>query len=102
MVLLKLNNLEYPLQYITQIMDTHSCDGLFSSTLYTKHFLYSPFLYFDSTGTLISSYLVSVLPQLDLYACIGFLLAIRIPAGPHPHFGIYVVSKDTSSVEIEN
>jgi hypothetical protein len=43
--------------------------------------------------------LASTLPQLDLYACIGFPLAIRMPAGPHPDFGIYVVSKDTSSVE---
>jgi hypothetical protein len=102
MVLLKLKGLAYPLQYTVKIMDTHSCDGLLSCTLYTKHLLFSPFLCSDSTGMLSSSNLASTLPQLDLYACTGFPLAVRLPAEPHPDFGIFVVSKDTSSVETKN
>jgi hypothetical protein len=51
---------------------------------------------------LSSSDLSSTLPQLDLYACIGFPLAIRFSAGLHPDFGIFVVSKDTSSVATNN
>jgi hypothetical protein len=62
MVLLKLKGLAYPLQYTLQIMDTHSYDGLLSCTLYTRHLLFSPFLYHDSIGMSIYSNLVSSLP----------------------------------------
>jgi hypothetical protein len=71
--LLKLKGLAYPLQYIAQIMDTHSCDGFLSCTLYTRHIFFYPFLYSDSTGMLSSSNLASTLPNLYLYACIGLL-----------------------------
>jgi hypothetical protein len=102
MVLLNLKGLAYPLQYTTKIMDTHACYDLMSYTLYTIHILFSPFLYPDLTGMLGSSYPASTHPQLDLYACIGFLIIVRLPVGPHPDFQIYVVSKDTSSVETKN
>ena len=83
-------------------METHSCDGLLSCTLYTRHLLFSPFLCSDLTRMLISSDLAPSLPQLDLYACIGFPLDVRFPPWPNPGFGISVVSKDTSSVETNN
>jgi hypothetical protein len=102
MVLLKLKGLEYPLQCIAQIMDTHSHDGLLSCILYTKHLLFSPFRCYDSTRMLISSDLALALPQLDQYPCTGFPLYVRLSAEPHPDFGFYVFSKDTSSVEKEN
>jgi len=102
MVLLKLKSLAYLLQYIAKIMDTHYCDVLLSYTLYTKHLLFSPFLCYDSTIMLSSPDLASSLPQLDLYACIGFPLAVRLLAGPHPDFGISAVSEDTSSVATNN
>jgi hypothetical protein len=102
MVFLKLKGLAYPLQYTVKIMDTHSCDELLSYTLYTKCHLFSPFLCSGSTRMLSSSDLASTLPQLDMYVCTSFPLTIRLPAGPHPRFGIFVVSKDTSSVETKN
>jgi hypothetical protein len=102
MVLLKLKGLAYPLQYTTKIMETHSCDGLLSCTLYTRHLLFSPFLCYNSTRMLSSSNIASSLPQLDLYACIGFPLDVRLSAEPHPDFGIVFVSKDTSSVATKN
>jgi hypothetical protein len=102
MVLLKPKGLAYPIRYIVKIMDTHSCDDLMSCTLYTKHLLFSPFLCFDLTGMLISSDLALALLELDLYACIGFPLAVRMLVGPHPNFGIFVFSKDTSSVATKN
>jgi hypothetical protein len=46
--------------------------------------------------------IASTLPQLDLYACIVFPLTVRFPTGPHPNFGIFVFSKDTSSVATKN
>jgi len=58
MVLLKIKGFSYPLQYIMQIMDIHSFDGLLSFTLYTRHLLLSPFLYYDSTIMLSSSNIV--------------------------------------------
>jgi hypothetical protein len=74
-------------------MDTHSCDDLLSYTLYTIHLLFSPFLCSDLTGMLSSSNLASSLPQVDLYACIGFPLAVRLPTKPHPDFGIFFYLK---------
>jgi hypothetical protein len=102
MVILKLKGLAYPHQYNVKIMDTHSCGDLLSNTLYTIHLLFSPFLCFDSVGILISLDITSTLPQLDMYAYTSFPLAVRHPAEPHPNFGIYIVSKDTSSVEKKN
>jgi len=99
---LKLKGLAYPLQYTAQIMDTHSCDGLLSCTLYTRHLLFSPFLCFDLTGMLSSLDLSSPLPQLDLRACIGFPIVVRLFAEPQLDFGISAVSKDTSSVATNN
>jgi len=92
MVLLKLKSLAYPLQYISHIMDTHSCDGLLSYKLYTRHLLFSPFLCFNSTKMLISSDFSSTLPQLDLYACTSFLLTTMLFSEPRPGSGIFVVS----------
>jgi hypothetical protein len=83
-------------------MDTHSYDGPMSFILYTRHLLFSPFLYFDSVGLLSSSNLTSTLPLLDLYACTGFPLAAMQLAEPQPGSGISVVSRDTSSVETTN
>jgi len=85
-----------------QITNTHSCDGIFSYTLYIKHLLFSPFLYSNSTRMLISSNIASSLPQLDLYACTGFLLGVRLPTEPQTDFGIYVVIKDTPGLETKN
>jgi hypothetical protein len=51
---------------------------------------------------LSSSNLASYLPQLDLYACIRFPLAVRMLVGPHLDFGIFSISKDTSSVATNN
>jgi hypothetical protein len=51
---------------------------------------------------LISSDLASSLPQLDFYACISFLLVVKLLARPHLDFGISSVSKDTSSVATKN
>jgi hypothetical protein len=102
MVLLGPKGLAYPLQYTVKIMDTYSCDDLLSYTFYTIHLLFSPFLCSNLTGMLSSLDIASSLPKLDRYACIGFLLAVRLLAGPHPNFGIYVVSSDTSSVEKNN
>jgi hypothetical protein len=83
-------------------MDTHSYDGLMSFTLYTKHLLLSPFLYCDSTRMLSSSDIISILPHLNLYACTYFPLTIRLLAEPRPGSEIFVVSKDNSSVVIDN
>jgi hypothetical protein len=102
MVLLKIKGLAYSLLYTTQIMGTHSCDGLLSCTLYTRHLIFSPFLYSDSTGMLSSSDFVSTLPQLNLYAFTRFLLIAMLHAKPQPRSGIFVVSRDTSSVETKN
>jgi hypothetical protein len=99
MILLKLKGLGI---YTLKIVNTLSCDGLLAYTLYTRHLLFSPFLYSLSTRMLSSSDIYSTLPQLDLYACTSFPLAVRIPTGPHPSFGIYIVSKDNSSVETKN
>jgi hypothetical protein len=99
MVLLKIKGLAYLLQYTAQIMDNHSCDGLLSCTLYTRHLLFYPSIYSDSTGMLSYSDLDSSLPQLDLYSCTSFPLAAMLPIDPHPDFGIYAISRDTSSVE---
>jgi hypothetical protein len=98
MVLLKLKGLAYHLQYTVKIMDTRSCDDLLSCSLYNRHLLFSPFLCSDLTGMLSSLYLSSSLPQLDLYVCTGFPLVVRLFIEPHPDFGIFVVSKDNSSV----
>jgi hypothetical protein len=73
-----------------------------SCTLYTRYLLFSPFLFSYLTGMLSSSDRASSLPQLNLVACIGFHLAVRLPGGPHSDFRIFVVSKDTSSVETKN
>jgi hypothetical protein len=62
MVHLKINNLAYLLLYTAQTMDTHSYDDLLSFIVYTKHLLFSPYLYSDSTKMLSSSDLVSALP----------------------------------------
>lgn len=102
MFLLKIKGLEYPLQYIVQIMDTHSCDDLLSYTLYTRHLLFSPFLCSNSTGMLSYSNLASNIPQLDMYSCTSFPLAVRMLTESQPNFGISTVSKDTSSVGIDN
>jgi hypothetical protein len=102
MVLLKIKGLAYPLQYTAQIMDTHSCDALQFYIMCTKHLPFSPYLYSDSTEMLSSSGLVSTLPQLDLSAYTDFPLTIRLLAEPQPDFGIFVVSKDTSSVAIKS
>jgi hypothetical protein len=85
-----------------KIMDTHSFDDILSCTLYTMHLPFSPFLCYNSTRMLSSSYLPSALPYMDLYACTSFPLAISIPTETHLDFEIYVFSKDTSSVEIKN
>jgi hypothetical protein len=98
MVLLKIKDLAYLLLYTTQIMDTHSYDDLLSFIEYTRHLLFSPYLYFDSTEMLSSSYLVATLPQLDMSDYIVFLVTIRLLAGPQPNFGTFVVSKDTLNV----
>jgi hypothetical protein len=87
MVLMGPKGLAYPLQYTVKIMETHSCGDLFSYTLYTKHLLFSPFLCSDLIGMFSSSDIASNIP------C--FPLTVRLPAGPHPEFGISVVSKDT-------
>jgi hypothetical protein len=102
MVLLKPKGLTYLFQYTAKIMDTRSCDDLLSCTLYIRHLLFSPFLCSDLNGMLSSSDLALALPQLDLYDFIGFPLTVRLPVGPHPDFGIYVVSKGTSSMETQN
>jgi len=99
MVLLELNGFSYLLQYTLKIMGTHSCGDLLSCTLYIIHHLFSPFLCPGSTGMLSSSYLALALPHSDGYA---FTLVVRLPADPHLDFGIYVVSKDASSVETKN
>jgi hypothetical protein len=102
MVLLKIKDLAYLLLYTAQIMDTHSYDDLLSCIMYTKHLLFSPYLYSDSTEMLSSSDLVSALPQLDLSAYIDFPLTVRLLAGPQPDFGTFFVSKDTSNVAIKS
>jgi len=62
MVLLKTKGLKYPLQYTTQMMDTHSYDELISCTLYKRHLPFFPYLYSHSTKMLSYSGLASILP----------------------------------------
>jgi hypothetical protein len=71
-----------PTAIYCEIMDTHSYDDLLSCIMYTKHLIFSPYLYSNSTEMLISSGLLSALQQLDLYAYIYFSLTIMLLVGP--------------------
>jgi hypothetical protein len=89
------------LLYTAQIMDTHSYDELLSCIMYTKHILFSPYLYSNSTEMLISSGLLSALLKLDMYAYIDFPLTAMMLARPQPGFELFF-SKDTSNVAIKS
>jgi hypothetical protein len=82
-------------------METHSYDDLLSCIMYTRH-LFSLYLYSDSTEMYVSSDLLSVLLQLDLYAYTDFLLTTKLPAESQLESGVSNASKDTSSVEIKS
>jgi len=94
-VLPKIKDLEYLLLDTAQIMGTRSYDDLLFCIMYTKHILFSPYLYFDSNEMLSSSDLVSSLPQLDLSTYTDFPLTVRLLAEPQPGSGIFSASKDT-------
>jgi hypothetical protein len=102
MVLSKIKDLAYPLLYTLKIMETHFYDGLMSCTLYTRHILFSPFLYYDSTRILISLYLVSTLIELHLSSYTDFPLIAMLLAKPQPGSGISPALRDTSSVVIKS
>jgi len=70
--------------------------------MYTKHIPYFPFPYSDSTEMLSYSSLLSTLPQIDLFSYTDFTLTARLLAKPRPDSGIFVASKDTSSVAIKS
>jgi hypothetical protein len=102
MVHQKIKDLAYLLLCTAQIMDTHSYDDLLYCIVYTRHLIFYPYPYSDSTGMLSSSDLVASLPQLDLSSYIDFPLTIRLIARPQPDFGTFVVSKDNSNVPIKS
>jgi hypothetical protein len=68
----------------------------------TKHLTSFPFLYSDSTE--ISGFLdiLLPLPQIDLYANIGFTPIARLLVRPQTEFGTFVSSMDTSNVPIKS
>jgi hypothetical protein len=102
MVLQMIRDFSYLFLYTTQRLDTHYYDDLFFSIMYTKHLLFSPYLYFDLTEMPSSSDNIKTLPQLDLSAYTNFILTVRLLAGPQPDFGTFVVLKDTLYVEIKS
>jgi hypothetical protein len=98
MVFLRVKDLTFLSQSTAQRLGTHYYDVLLFCIMCTRHLPSFTFPYSNSTEMLGSSYLLSALPQLDMYAYIDFPQISR----PKPRFGTSVASMDTSNVPIMN
>jgi hypothetical protein len=102
MVLLCVKDSTFLSPITLQRWGTHSHDDLMFCIMCTRHIPSSLFPYSDLTEMLSSSYLLSALPQLDLYSYTSFPPIARLLARPHPEFQTFVTSMDTSNVEIKS